>query len=103
MTTWSRCARKSSAAAKVGRYAACAQLMYSSAEAKNPATAGLTEDLVTLLKTTRPKVVYTHNPADKHPTHVSVLAALLAALRRLPAAERPETVYGCGAGAISTG
>lgn len=83
------------AAAKVGRYAACAQLMYSSAEAKNPATAGLTEDLVTLLKATRPKVVYTHNPADKHPTHVSVLAALLAALRRLPAAERPETVYGC--------
>lgn len=83
------------AAAKLGRYAACLQLMYASAEAKNPANTDLTEDLVSILKATRPTVVYTHNPADKHTTHLSVFSALLAALRRLPAADRPKTVYGC--------
>ncbi len=83
------------AAAKLGRYAACLQLMYSSAESKDPANTALTGDLEAILCATRPTVVYTHNPADKHPTHLGVFCALLAAVRRLPAAERPETVYGC--------
>ncbi|MCE9613558.1 MAG: PIG-L family deacetylase [Lentisphaerae bacterium] len=81
-------------AACIGRYSAALQLMYSSAESKNPATAGLTEDLLEILKATRPKVIYSHNPADKHATHVAVFSALLAALRRLPADARPEKFYG---------
>jgi LmbE family N-acetylglucosaminyl deacetylase len=40
-------------------------------------------------------VVYTHNPADKHDTHVAVAGATLAALRALPPESQPERVLGC--------
>lgn len=84
------------AAARVGRYAAIAQLAYTSAQVKSPAgRQALMEDLVMLLRATRPRVVYTHNPADKHATHVAVCSAAIAALRTLPPAERPERVLGC--------
>jgi LmbE family N-acetylglucosaminyl deacetylase len=82
-------------AAVIGGYAAMLQLGYSSKEVRNPADARLADDLVQVLKATRPKVVYTHNPADKHATHVGVVASVIRALRRLPAAERPERVLGC--------
>jgi LmbE family N-acetylglucosaminyl deacetylase len=52
-------------------------------------------DLKTLLLATRPSVVYTHNLADKHPTHVAVALRLLSACRALPKAARPVKVIGC--------
>jgi hypothetical protein len=39
--------------------------------------------------------VYLHNPADKHDTHVAVLARCLEALRGLPTGARPKRVLGC--------
>jgi hypothetical protein len=39
--------------------------------------------------------VYTHNPADKHDTHIGVVIAALLAMRRLPREERPKKVWGC--------
>jgi LmbE family N-acetylglucosaminyl deacetylase len=48
-----------------------------------------------VLKTARPEVVYTHNPADKHDTHLAVVFTALAALRELEPDERPTAVYGC--------
>jgi LmbE family N-acetylglucosaminyl deacetylase len=53
------------------------------------------DDLEAVLKAARPGVVYTHNPFDKHATHVGVLLATLDAIRRLPADERPRRVLGC--------
>ena len=82
-------------AAQIGRYAAMLQLDYPSSALKDQADTRPDDDLVAILKATRPKVVYVHNPADKHPTHVAVTASLLRAIRRLPAEERPETLYGC--------
>jgi LmbE family N-acetylglucosaminyl deacetylase len=52
-------------------------------------------DLKDLLKAARPSVVYTHNPADKHDTHVAVCLRTVQALRELAPEERPEHVYGC--------
>jgi hypothetical protein len=43
----------------------------------------------------RPQVIYTHNLADKHDTHVAVVLRTLQALRELPREARPEHVYGC--------
>jgi hypothetical protein len=40
-------------------------------------------------------VVYTHNLADKHDTHVGVTLRVIEALRKLDPAERPERVVGC--------
>ena len=82
-------------AASIGQYSAIVQLDYPSAVVKNPADPHLKEDLLQLLKATRPKVVYTHNPADKHDTHVAVMASVVAALRELPPDSRPARVYGC--------
>jgi LmbE family N-acetylglucosaminyl deacetylase len=83
------------AAAAVGRYAAMIQLGYPSAIVKNPADPRLEADLAAILRRARPRVVYTHNLADKHDTHVAVACAALRAIRSLPAPERPERVYGC--------
>lgn len=48
-----------------------------------------------ILRATKPKVVYTHNPTDKHDTHIAVMFGFLRAVRSLPVAERPPLVIGC--------
>lgn len=47
-----------------------------------------------LLKS-QPEICYTHNPADKHPTHLAVCQATLEACRRLPPHARPRKLYAC--------
>src|SRR5690606_3053433 len=66
-----------------------------SKDVKNPADSRLKEDLVTILSATQPGVVYTHNPADKHETHVAVVVPLIQAIRELPREQRPKAVHGC--------
>jgi hypothetical protein len=82
-------------AAVLGEYAAQIQLVHPSAAVKDAAQPEVADDLAAILQATRPRFVYLHNPADKHDTHVATMLRALAALRRLPAAERPERVYGC--------
>lgn len=82
-------------AAVVGEYGAMAFLDYTSGEVKDPKNAGPREDLKALVLKTRPKVVYTHNLADKHDTHVSVALRTIQALRELPESARPERLLGC--------
>jgi LmbE family N-acetylglucosaminyl deacetylase len=82
-------------AAMVGDYAVQALLDYPSAIIKNPAQKDPVEDLQALLRLARPQVVYTHNLADKHPTHVAVALRVVEAIRLLPAAERPGRLLGC--------
>jgi LmbE family N-acetylglucosaminyl deacetylase len=82
-------------AAFVGEYAAQVMLDYPSKFIKDGQDQRSVEDILALLKVTKPKFVYTHNLADKHDTHVGVTLKVIAAIRRLPAAERPEKLYGC--------
>lgn len=82
-------------ASSVGKYAAMLQLGYSSAVVKSPGDTQPDEDLIEIFKATRPQIVYTHNPADKHPTHVGVLACTLRAIRTLPQDQRPQKLYAC--------
>jgi LmbE family N-acetylglucosaminyl deacetylase len=82
-------------AAFVGEYSALAFLDHPSGAVKDPGNAGPKEDLKALLSATRPEVVYTHNLADKHDTHVSVALRTIAALRKLPREQRPAKVLGC--------
>lgn len=87
--------REQEEAARIGRYGVMLQLDHSSAAVKDPRAPALREELLAILRATHPRIVYTHNLADKHPTHVAVAMATLAALRALPSAERPVHVYGC--------
>jgi LmbE family N-acetylglucosaminyl deacetylase len=82
-------------AAIIGQYGAMFQLDYTSAEINDTEDSRLKEDLIAILQATRPQIVYTHNPADKHRTHLGVMASLIAAIRSLPAEERPASVWGC--------
>jgi LmbE family N-acetylglucosaminyl deacetylase len=82
-------------AAVIGEYGAVVQLDYPSSRVKDPRETRLIEDLEVVLRASRPKVVYTHNLADRHETHTAVALRTIHAIRRLPAAMRPKTVYGC--------
>jgi LmbE family N-acetylglucosaminyl deacetylase len=82
-------------AAVVGEYAAQVMLDHPSKVVKDASKSDPVEDIASLLLVARPKFVYTHNPADKHDTHVSVALRTIAAIRSLPADERPQKLYGC--------
>ncbi len=82
-------------AAQIGKYGAQLQLDYPSATVKDAQDLRLYEDLVRVLRQARPEIVYTHNPADKHDSHLAVLAAAVRAMKALEPDERPKRVYGC--------
>ena len=82
-------------AAIVGGYGAMIQLDYPSSAVKSATDPSLKEDLIEILTAIRPEVVYTHNPADKHDTHLGVTIAALKAMREMPRDLRPKQVIGC--------
>ncbi len=87
--------REQRQAAEVGRFSFVAQLGYPSAAIRPPTGSGLVEDLATVIGAAGPRVIYTHNPADKHATHINVLVAVLEALREVPTDRRPDRLLGC--------
>ncbi|HLK50557.1 MAG TPA: PIG-L family deacetylase [Bryobacteraceae bacterium] len=82
-------------AAYVGEYGFQAQLGYSSAQVKHAGEDGPVEDLKQILLGARPEIVYLHNLADKHDTHIGVALRAIAALRAVRDQVRPQKVYGC--------
>lgn len=82
-------------AAIVGEYTAQIFLDYSSAATKDGSNQAVKEDLKRVFLATRPQIVYTHNLADKHDTHVAVTLRVIAALRELPDDAKPQQVLGC--------
>jgi len=83
------------AAAALGKYNLQLQLAHPSAEVRKRGSPGVTADLDAIFGACLPEVVYLHNPADKHDTHIAVLLRCLEALRVLPPARRPKRVLGC--------
>jgi LmbE family N-acetylglucosaminyl deacetylase len=79
----------------VGEYAALVMLDYPSKTVKDATRIEPVDDLALLIKSTRPQIVYTHNLADKHDTHVSTALRVIAAIRSLPEAMKPRKLYGC--------
>lgn len=87
--------REQDRAAKLGRYSIQIQLAHPSAAVRHPVSQGVRGDLHAIFAACRPDVVYLHNPADKHDTHVGVFLRSLEAIRSLPKTHRPRHVYGC--------
>ncbi len=87
--------QEQNAAAVVGRYGVMIQLDHPSRAVKSAAAGALKNDLKKILAATQPEIVYTHNPADKHDTHIGVVIAALQAMRELPRRRRPARVWGC--------
>ena len=82
-------------AAFVGEYAAQVLLDYTSSAVKDASNRDVVEDIKNVLTTAKPSVIYTHNPADKHDTHVGTMLRTIQAIRELPEDVRPQAVYGC--------
>jgi len=82
-------------AAFIGEYSALIMLDYPSSSIKDASVHEPVEDLLTVLRAARPVMVYTHNLADKHDTHVAVALRVLAALRSLDSSGRPARFIGC--------
>lgn len=82
-------------AALVGEYGAQVLLDYPSSAVKDSSNRAPVEDLEAILEVAAPRVVYTHDLADKHDTHVATALRVIDAIRALPAAKRPGQVYGC--------
>lgn len=87
--------REQESAAVIGQYSFIAQLGFGSAAVRDAHQPAVRDDLRRILEATRPEVVYLHNLADKHDTHVGCALRCIEAMRQLPPAERPKKVYGC--------
>jgi LmbE family N-acetylglucosaminyl deacetylase len=82
-------------AARVGQFSFMAQLHLPSSSIKDPSNDDTENDLLKILTASKPEIVYTHNLADKHSTHIAVAASLIKAIRRLPKDQRPKQLIGC--------
>ncbi|HAX42311.1 MAG TPA: PIG-L family deacetylase [Bryobacteraceae bacterium] len=82
-------------AAYVGEYSCVAFLDHPSSAVKDGKNAGPTADIAALLAAAQPEVLYTHNLADKHDTHIGVTMHTIRAIRSLPKEQRPKKLYGC--------
>lgn len=82
-------------AAGMGGYGAQILLDHPSGVIKDGARSEVVDDLVEILKATRPAIIYTHNLADKHETHVALALRVIEAVRRLPAESAPRRFLGC--------
>jgi LmbE family N-acetylglucosaminyl deacetylase len=81
-------------AAELGKFGLVVQLAHPSAAVKS-GDAAIVDDLAAVLAGCHPQILYTHNPADRHDTHVAVFMRTLEAVRRIPRAARPARVLGC--------
>jgi LmbE family N-acetylglucosaminyl deacetylase len=82
-------------AAFVGEYSSLTLLDYTSSAVKDGKNKDVVEEFKALFKAMKPEVIYTHNLADKHDTHIGVVTKVIKALRELDKADRPKAFYGC--------
>ena len=82
-------------AALIGEYGAQVQLDHPSSTVKGSHKDVVISDLKILLEAAKPEVIYTHNLADKHDTHVAVALRVIETLRHLDPSIRPRKIFGC--------
>ena len=82
-------------AAFVGDYSAVSLLNHPSSAVKSSRSSGPKNDLRSLIASAQPEIIYTHNLADKHDTHIGVALRTIDAIRELPPEKRPKKLYGC--------
>lgn len=82
-------------AAIVGNYKSLTSLGYTSSQVKEMNYHQPTNDIQQILELAHPRVVYTHNLADKHPTHIAVGIRVINSIRQIKKTIRPKKLYGC--------
>ena len=82
-------------AAYIGEYSAVALLNYTSNQARTPDVKDMINELKEIISYAKADIIYTHNLADKHETHVSVAVKVIEAIRELPSEMHPKKLFGC--------
>lgn len=82
-------------ASEIGRYHSLYLLNYTSKEVKDDDNKDIVNEYKDIILELKPKVIYTHNILDKHPTHLGVVKKVIAAIQSLDKKDRPNIVYGC--------
>ncbi len=82
-------------AAIVGEYSFVEMLDYASGQIKDKSEFSVSENIQRIIESTSPDIIYTHNLADKHDTHIGVSLKVIKAIRNLPHSLRPKTLLGC--------
>jgi len=80
-------------AAYLGEYGLQAFINAPSSKVKDPNDATVIDEIRKMILDAQPEVLYTHNLADKHDTHIGVVTKTIKALRLLPKELRPKKVY----------
>lgn len=78
----------------LGNYSMHVFLRYPSSVVKDNNNPAPIEEIKSLVKATSPTIIYTHNLADKHPTHVAVAGNTIKALRELANDLKPKKLFG---------
>ncbi len=81
-------------AAKTGGYAAQIQLGFASSQVKSCDDDSVVKNIAEIILKCKPEIIYTHNLADKHDTHVAVALRVISAIRSLDEKDRPKKLYG---------
>lgn len=85
-------------AAKKGKFNALVMLQYPSSQVQGTGVwqeRSWLKELDSLFSNSQPDVIYSHNPFDKHPTHLAIILPLIRYLQSLTAARKPKRFYGC--------
>lgn len=82
-------------ASKIGGFGALVLLDYSSKDTKDPSNINIIKELSEIISLSKPEIIYTHNLADKHDTHLGVAIKTIHAIRLLDKEARPKKLYGC--------
>lgn len=82
-------------AAYIGEYGLQAFINSPSSETKDKNNQTVIDEMKKMILDANPEVLYTHNLADKHDTHIGVVTKVIKALRSIEPALRPKHVYGC--------
>jgi len=82
-------------AAEIGDYGFVIQLDYYSSEIKDGSNLNIESDIKKIIEITTPEIVYTHNPFDKHNTHIGVSRAVIKGIRSAKKEFRPKKLFGC--------
>lgn len=82
-------------ASEIGKYNKLYLLNYSSKEVKTKENDSIIADYINIIREHKPEIIYTHNLADKHDTHLGVVTKVIKAIRQIPKDERPAKLLGC--------
>jgi LmbE family N-acetylglucosaminyl deacetylase len=85
-------------AAEMGKFNALIMLQYPSSQVQTMIPwqqRGWVQEIAGLMSKARPQILYSHNPFDKHPTHLAVILPLIRWVQTLSADQRPQKFYGC--------